>query len=209
MVPPISSEEEEENDMVANLRAIFNERQCKRLSESITVNLPPSKKPCSESLCPEPILAIAQVPTPSTAIAGINPKPNKRLLSTEGTAHQEPGRPSFGPEHLSNESVECVASVPSHPKSSRIPNRERIVELMRQISFFTKRETPMHNMGVLFLVTWQVPVELKSDPSLTFIARLPFGTPDTVIFNILPIQDYTTFEMVKMVSRFPLLFMLP
>ena len=44
LVPPIICEEEEENDMASNLRVEFCERQCKRLSESITINPTPSKK---------------------------------------------------------------------------------------------------------------------------------------------------------------------
>lgn len=55
VVPHIAYEEEEEEDMVANLRVAFKERQRKHLSESITVIPPPSRSPCSEILYPWPI----------------------------------------------------------------------------------------------------------------------------------------------------------
>ena len=68
----IACEEEEEKDMVANLRIECKERHHKRLSESIMVISPPSKRPYSEPLYLEPVLAIASALAPSTAIAGSN-----------------------------------------------------------------------------------------------------------------------------------------
>lgn len=204
LVPLIACEEEEDENMAVNLRTGFKERQFKHLSESITVNLPSFKRPYLE-----PVLAIAPMPAPSAAATSTNSASNKRLLLAEEVGHQEPGRPSFGPEHLNDDSVECVASVPSHPKSPLTPNQKEIAKLMRQIPSFTEGEAPVHNMGVLFLVSRKVSMDLKSDPSLSFVARLPFGTSDIVISRILPMQDYTIFETAKMVSRFPLLFILP
>ena len=72
MVLLIACEEEEEKDMVANLRIECKERHHKRLSESIMVISPPSKRPYSEPLYLEPVLAIASALAPSTAIAGSN-----------------------------------------------------------------------------------------------------------------------------------------
>ena len=64
-------------------------------------------------------------------------------------------------------------------------------------------------MGVLFLATQQIPVEIESNLNQPFIARLPFGTLDTAISRIMPMQDYTAFETMEVVSRFPFLFILP
>ena len=72
MVLLIACEEEEEKDMVANLRIEFKERQHKRLSKSIMVVFPSSKRPYSEPLYLEPVLAIASALAPSTAITGSN-----------------------------------------------------------------------------------------------------------------------------------------
>lgn len=131
VVPPIACEEKENKDMVTNLRTKFKERQRRRLSESITVISPPSKRLCLEPLCPKPILVIAPVPEPSAATASTNPMSDERLLSVDGTSHQKPERLFFGPEHLSDDSVEYAAFVSLRPKSSLTPNQEKIVELIR------------------------------------------------------------------------------
>lgn len=78
--------------------------------------------------------------------------------------------------------------------------------MMRQISSFTERETPVQNMVVLFLATQWIPVEIKSNPNQSFMARIPFDTSDTTIFCIMPMQDYMNFETVEVVSRFSFLF---
>lgn len=116
----------------------------------------------------EPVLAIAPVPMPSTVVAGTNLELDEKLCSAEGIAHQEPERSSSSPEHLNNDSVECMASVFSHQKSSHTPNREEIADRMRQILLFTERKAPVHNMGVLFSATMWVSVDLESDPILSF-----------------------------------------
>lgn len=80
---------------------------------------------------------------------------------------------------------------------------------MKHIPSFIEREALVHNMGVLFLATRRVSVDLESDPNLSFANRLPFGTPNTVVSRILPMQDYTVFKIEKVVSLFPFKFMLP
>lgn len=149
MVPPITYEEEEE-DMAANLRAKFKKRQHKSLSKSITVIIPPYKRPCQKILCSEFILTFASVTGPSAVAAGTNPTLDERLFSTEGSIHLESWRPSSGPEQLNDDSIEWVAFIPSHPQAPRAPSREEMAELMKQIPSFTEREAPVHNMGILF-----------------------------------------------------------
>lgn len=111
VVPPIAYEEEEEEDMVANLRAAFKERQRKHLSESITVIPLSSRRPCSEILYPWPILAITPVPAPSAAAAGSNP-------SAKEATHPEPKRPPL----VQNNSTMTPLSVwlPSLPIPKRL-----------------------------------------------------------------------------------------
>lgn len=58
--------------MVVNLRAGFEERQCKRLSESNTIVPPPTKKPYMEILYMTLVLAIAPTSKPSGAVADVN-----------------------------------------------------------------------------------------------------------------------------------------
>lgn len=73
MVPPIICKEEEEEDMTTNLRVEYKERQHKRLSKSITIVPPPTKKPCMEILGLKPVSAIASTLEPSAAAAAGNP----------------------------------------------------------------------------------------------------------------------------------------
>lgn len=45
----------------------------------------------------------------------------------------------------------------------------------------------MHNMGVLFLATRWVSIEIVSDLIKTYVVRFPFDTLDTIISRILTI----------------------
>lgn len=73
MVPPIVCEEEEDEDMVTNMRVGYKERKCKCLSKSITIVPPPTKKPCMEILGLEPVSVIPSTLEPSAAAAIGNP----------------------------------------------------------------------------------------------------------------------------------------
>lgn len=64
VMPCIIYEVEEKEDMVANLRAGFKERQHKCLSESIAVTPPSAKKSCTEVPRSEPIPNIPSTPKP-------------------------------------------------------------------------------------------------------------------------------------------------
>lgn len=114
VVSPIICENEGNKDMIANLRAGFRERQCKRMSESIMI-VPPTKMPCIEVLCSEPFSAIALAPEPSAAAAGTKPALNGRPFSIGATSHPELGRPSTSPTLLNDDSVECIVFVPLRP----------------------------------------------------------------------------------------------
>lgn len=81
MVSHIVYEEEEEEDIAINLRVGFKDRQRKRLSESITVNPTPFKKPYPEPICMDPILALTSMPVPLTTVGGIIPDPDEMLPS--------------------------------------------------------------------------------------------------------------------------------
>lgn len=131
-------------------RAGFKESQHKCLFESIMVKPTSSERPYPEPICSEPVLTLAQVPAPSTTTVGIIPELDKRLPSIEGISHHESRSLSSSPDHLSNESIECVACFPSHPNSSHIPSRDKITELIRQIPSFIERETCVKNIRFSF-----------------------------------------------------------
>lgn len=153
VVPRIIYKKEGEKDMVANLRADFNERQCKCLSESITVIPPPVKKPYTEILCLKPVSVIAPTLEPSVVVVGINHVSNGRPSSTERVVRPKLGGPFTSLAQLSDDSVECVASVPPCPQAPRAPSRGEITKLMKQVPCFTKMEAPVNNIWDLFSAT--------------------------------------------------------
>ena len=61
----------------------------------------------------------------------------------------------------------------------------------------------MQDMGMLFSTTQRIPVEIDNDPSRSFTTQFSYGTPDFAISCIMSMQDYTTFQMVEVVSHFP------
>lgn len=130
MIPLIIYEEERKEDMAADLRVGFKERQCKHLSESITIIHLPIKKPYTKILCPVPISTIAPILETSTAATGISHVPDKKL-SVGKYAHSKLGGPFTSPAQLSDGFVECVASVPPHPQAPLASSREEMVERLK------------------------------------------------------------------------------
>lgn len=195
MVFPIVYEEErEEGDMVLNLRVGFRERQHKHMSESIAVSHSPSKIPCPDAAYQEPASAPIPVTAHLTAAVKIISKSDEKLHSIEDIAHHEPRRLSINPDHFSVESLSDMVSSFSRPKLGYVPSREEIAELIRQIFSFTKRETPVQYMGVLFSTTQQIPIEIENNSDRSFTTHLSYSTPNTVISRIMPMWDYTSFE---------------
>lgn len=70
MVPCIICEAKEEEDMIANLRADFKERQCKHLSESIAVAPFLAQKSYGKVLRVAPVLNVPSPPRPSADAIG-------------------------------------------------------------------------------------------------------------------------------------------
>lgn len=55
-------------------------------------------------------------------------------------------------------------------------------------------------MGVLFPATRRVSMDLDGDPNISFVTRLAFGTLESVVPWILPMQDYIVVETAKLVN---------
>ena len=102
-----------------------------------------------------------------------------------------------------------MTSSSSHPKPNYVPSREKIAELMRQILSFIEREIPVQDMRVLFPAIQRILVEIDNDLDRFFTVHLSYNTSDTAISRIMPMWDYTSFEMIDVVSRSPFLFLLP
>ncbi|RVW99883.1 hypothetical protein CK203_029238 [Vitis vinifera] len=91
VVPPIAYEEEKE-DMAVNLRVGFKERQHKRLSKSITITLPPSKRPCPKILYSELVLTFAL--RPSSSLTQLNDD-SVECVTSISSCPQAPHAPSW------------------------------------------------------------------------------------------------------------------
>ena len=97
-----------------------------------------------------------------------------------------------------------MASVPPHPQTLHTPSQEEMVELLKQVPCFTKSEALVNNIRDHFLATRQVLMDLGGDPSISFVARLSFGTLESIVSHIPPMQDYSTVETAEVVSLVPL-----
>ena len=79
-----------------------------------------------------------------------------------------------------------------------------MTKLLKQVPCFTESEAPMNNIGDFFPATRRVLANLGDDPSVSFVAQLLFGIPESVASRIPPMQDYTIVETEEVVSLAPL-----
>lgn len=194
--------------MAANLRAAFKERQCKHLSDSIAIAYHFAKKSCTEVPHLVPVLDILLVPKPSTDAVGLSRVPDARP-SIGKDAYPKRGGVSTVSIPLSDELVDYTTSVPPCAQGPRAPSWKEMIELLKQVPYFTKTKAPSISMGDFFPATKRVTVDLNGDLLISFIVRLPFSNPESVISHIQPMQDYTTAETVEVVSLTPLQLMVP
>lgn len=106
--------------------------------------------------------------------------------STGKYVHPKLGGSSTGPAQLNDDSVECVAYVPPRPQAPSTPSQEEMVELLKQVPYFIESEGHLNNIGDHFLAIQQVSMDLGDDPSISFMARLSFGTLESIVSHILP-----------------------
>ena len=182
--------------MTSNQRVRLHEKQRKHLSESMAINPSHSKKTCLKPV-PNPPSKSA----PSTIVAPITSRPNEKPSSTNDISYHKTRKPVTVLENISEESFECLNSSPPRPKLTYVLSWEKISKLLSCIPFFIEREPLVWNMGVLFLATQRILVEVDKDPSQSFMARLSYDTPNTAIVYIIYMQNYTTFETIEMVGH--------
>lgn len=165
MVSPIICDgEEDDEDMTSNMRVGFHKRWHKCMSKSITVNSITSKKAFPEP-APNPPSMLAL----STTVMVVTLKANEKLSYTDDISYHETKRPFVVLENFSKESFECVNCFSPYPKIAYVPNREEISKLLTHIPSFIERGFPVQNIGALFLVTQQIPVEIDKNPSQSFM----------------------------------------
>lgn len=67
---------------------------------------------------------------------------------------------------------------------------EELDELLKHFPSFIDMEPSVTNMNYLFPIAQQILVEVDNDPEQSFIARAPFGTPNSAIEVIMPMKRY-------------------
>ena len=110
-------------------------------------------------------------------------------------------KPFFISGNISEDLFECSNSFLHPPKPTYIPSKEEVSELLRRIPSFTDREPPVQDIGTFFPAMQGILIEMNENSNQSFMARVPYGTPDTVIARIIHMKDYTTFETTEMVSH--------
>ena len=103
--------------------------------------------------------------------------------------------------NISEDLFECPNSFLHPPKPAYILSREEVSELLRRIPSFTDREPPVQDIGTFFPAMQGILIEMDENSNQSFMARVPYGTPDTVIARIIHMKDYTAFETTEMVSH--------
>ena len=112
--------------MTSNLRARFRERQHKHLSKSIVVNPTPSKKACSK-----PALTPALVSLPPITATVFTSELDEKLPSADEHAYHEMRRPFISPDNFSKESFEYMTFFSPNSKSTHVPTRDEVSELLK------------------------------------------------------------------------------
>lgn len=82
----------------------------------------------------------------------------------------------------------------------RTPHWEEMAEMLKRIPYFTAAKPSSTKMSDFFPLTKRILVNLDGNPPISVVARLPFGTPESVISRIQPMQDYIAQETTEVVS---------
>ena len=94
----------------------------------------------------------------------------------------------------------------SSPTAAVPPNWEELMEMLKGVPCFTNAEAPSTRMSDFFPLTKRVSVNMDGDPPAFVKARLPFGTPESVISCIQYLQEWMIPETAEVVNTFLLFF---
>ena len=189
----VVNEPEEEEDM-NNLRIGFFERHRKWLHEAIDIVPPPAKRACPEKAQEDPAgeappstmpqsdeagpstatMTQPDVAGPSAAVAVqpnvVAPRNTPIVEKVHGT---EVGLDVVVNEGAPNEKSSLAPAAP--------PSWEELMEILKGVSYFTDAEAPSTKMFDFFPLTKRVSVNMGGDPLAFVLARLSFGTPESVV----------------------------
>ena len=87
----------------------------------------------------------------------------------------------------------------SSPDVAVPPSWEELMEILKGVPCFTNAEAPSTRMADFFSLTKRVSLNIGGDPPAFVKARLPFGTPEFVVFCIQHLQEWTIPETTEVV----------
>lgn len=82
------------------------------------------------------------------------------------------------------------------------PTWEEMKEMLERTPCFTDPEPPPTKLSDFFPPTIRLSPNMGGDPSFFVTARLPFGTPESAIARIQPLQECTPRETAEVVIPF-------
>ena len=197
VVPRIIHELEGEEGITTNLRVDFKERQRKRLFESIIVVLPPDKRSCTEEPHKAPVPDTSSMPMPLIDAAGPN---NVPVVKSPDRKYVCPAQDEVSTDLAPVGDDLDRKYAPAPPCA---PSWEEMMELLNRVPCFTKVEPLSIKMLEFFSLTKRISMNIDGNPPISIAARLPFGTPESVVSRIQPMQDYIAQETTEVVSLAP------
>ena len=223
-------EPEEVRDM-NDLRAGILRRHRKPLYDPIDLELPSAKKVCPErggedealevplfgSTCPDETgLSAAAAAQLEAEVSGTAAKVLANALGPSSMAAAQSDTTAFGDalaametrgsERVSDVSIDEEASdEKSSPAAAVPPSWDELMEMLKGVPWFMDAETPFTRMSDFFPLTKRVSVNMDGDPPTFIKARLPFGTPESVVSCIQHLQEWTIPKTAEVVVT-PLLF---
>ena len=87
----------------------------------------------------------------------------------------------------------------SSPAAAVPPSWDEMMEMLKGVLCFTDVEAPSTRMSDFFPLTKQIFVNMGGDPPAFVKARLPFGTPESVVSCIQHLQEWTIPETAEVV----------
>ena len=72
--------------------------------------------------------------------------------------------------------------------------------MLKQVSYFTEAKPLSIDMSDFFPLTKRISMDLDNNLPINVDARLPYGTPKSIVSRIQPMHGYTTHEMTEVVS---------
>lgn len=185
-VMPLIIEEGEEEEMTANMRVEFLERQQKQLNEAIEVG-PSSKKQrtgekgSSSKLAATPLLMSIPPSLPAPKVEDMESIHFRGLVETVT---------------ISSDDFTLSAYTPLATPIN-VPNREKLDVILERFPTFTSMEPSTSHLNEFFSILERVPVDMTIDPQQNFMAHVPHGTIDKTIEAIMHLKNYLAMQTAK------------